>query len=138
MKVPWKYKKLEHGDYSCFLPANDELGIPRDYYFTNEICIERKASLSEWGGNLSADRAAIKKKFSLAPKNTILLIENGSYADMVNGNYYGNYSAKAYWSSFHSIWHEFGVPIIFMPDSRLSGLFIIGYFKYYVHNIIKN
>ena len=133
-KIPWKKMKLEHGDYSFCVPANIELGILRDLYFTNKICIERKASLTEWAGNLTDDRSAVKKKFALAPAKTILLIENGSYADMVNGNYHSNYSAKSYWGSFHSIWHEFDVPIIFMPDPNYTGMFIRGYFTYYLRN----
>ena len=128
---------LTHGDYSFYLPKNEELGIPRDLYFTNQICIERKASLSEWASNLVEDRQAVKKKFTLAPDHKILLIENGTYADMINGNYHGNYSAKSYWSSYHSIWNEFNIPIIFMPDVKYTGNFIIGYFYYFLRDIIK-
>lgn len=136
-KIPWKKLKLDHGDYSFYIPANEDLQIPRDLYFTNEICIERKASLSEWAGNLVDDRQAIKKKFTLAPRHTILLIENGTYEDMIRGNYHSNYSPKSYWGSYHSIMNEFDVPIMFMPNPAYTGAFIYGNFYYYLHGIIK-
>lgn len=136
-KIPWEQRSLVHGDYSFEIPHNDELNIPRDLLFVNRICIERKASLSEWAGNLSQDRQGIKKKFAVAPANTLLLIENGSYEDMVLGKYYGNYSAKSYSASFHSIWNEFNVPIIFMNNKNYTGMFIYGHFKYYLRNLIK-
>ena len=135
--INYKKQKLDHGDYTFMIPADEKLNIPRDLFFGNEICVERKANLSEWANNLVQDRAAIKKKFAIAPKNTVLVIENGTYADMVNGNYEGNYSPKSYWASFHSIWNEFNVPIIFMPDNKYTGLFILGFFHYYLRNIIK-
>lgn len=135
-KIPWVSQALTHGDYSCFLPKNDALNIPRDLYFTNEICIERKQNISEWIGNISQDRAAVKKKFALAPRHTILMIENSSYGDIIEGNYYSSYAPKSALGTFHSIWNEFDIPIIFM-DSKYSGQFIYGYFYYYVRGIIK-
>lgn len=136
-QIPWKRETLQHGDYSFMVPANEELQIPRDLYFTNEICIERKASLDEWAGNLIQDRAGVKKKFSQSPRHTILLIENGSYEDMVEHKYVSNYSPESYWGSFHSIWNEFDVPIIFMPNKIYTPVFIRGYFYYYLRGIIK-
>ena len=44
-KIPYSIQKMEFGDYSFYIPANTELGITRDLYFTDEITIERKASL---------------------------------------------------------------------------------------------
>ena len=136
-KIPWKKIKLEFGDYSFYLPKNDELGILRDLYFDKEIMIERKANLDEFAGNIAKERDRIKKELALAPTNKILVIENGSYTDMVNGNYRSEYSAKSYYGTFHSFWHEFNIPIIFMPNNQLTGLFILGYFKYYLRNKIK-
>ena len=135
--ISWIRKALPYGDYSVMIPKNEKLNIPRDLVFTNQICIERKASLSEWASNLVNDRSAVKKKFALSPPHKILMIENGSYEDMVNGNYYGNYSSKSYLATFHSMWHEFDIPIIFMPNPEYSGMFIAGYLWYYIRNIIK-
>ena len=43
--IPYKIKALERCDYSFYLPANEELNIPRDLYFDKEVALERKASL---------------------------------------------------------------------------------------------
>lgn len=136
-KIPWEYRTLTHGDYSFEIPKNDILNIPRNLLFTNKVCIERKASLSEWANNLVQDRQGVKKKFALAPMNTLLLIENATYEDMILGNYYGNYSPKSYSASFHSIWNEFDIPIILMNNKTYTGMFIYGHFKYYLRNLIK-
>ena len=137
MKISWKKKKLEFGDYSFMIPQNEELSIPRDLYFDKEIIIERKASLDELASNLVADRARLKKELALAPPIKTIIIENNDYHDMVYGNYKSDYAAKSFYGSYHSFWHEFNTPIVFMPDNKLTGCFIVGYFKYYFRDMIK-
>ena len=135
--IAWKKQKLDYGDYSCMIPANEELGIPRDLYFDHEIMVERKANLDEFANNVSKDRDRIKKEFALAPSHKIIVIENASYADMINGNYRSEYSAKSYYGTVHSLWHEFEIPFIFMPDPKYTGMFIRGYLQYYIRDLIK-
>lgn len=137
--VGWKKYKLGYGDYSFMVPADESLGITRDLYFDKQIMIERKANLDEFASNVTQrqERSRIKKELALAPEHKIIIIENGSYADMVNGNYRSKYQAKSYYGTFHSFWHEFEVPIIFMPDRKYTGMFIRGYFQYYLRNIVK-
>lgn len=135
--ISWKKKKLDYGDYSVAIPANSDLGIMRDMYFDKQIVIERKASLDEITNNLAQDRERLKREFALAPRNKIMIIENGSYADMVHGKYTSTYDAKSMFGTFHSFWHEFGLPIIFMPDKTYTGMFIHGYLQYYIRNLIK-
>ena len=134
--IPYKTMKLDYGDYSFMIPKNDELGIPRDLYFDKHITLERKGSLEELSGNLTKDRDRLKKEFTLAPKNKVMVIENGTYKNMVDGNYDTKYNSKSYWASFHSFWHEYGLPIVFMPDRTYTGLFIRGFFSYYFKKII--
>lgn len=135
--ITWKKQKLDYGDYSCMIPANEELGIPRDLYFDHEIMVERKANLDEFANNVSKERDRIKKEFALAPSHKIIVIENASYADMINGNYRSEYSAKSYYGTVHSLWHEFEIPFIFMPDPKYTGMFIKGYLQYYIRDLIK-
>ena len=135
--ISWEKRKLDYGDYSVAIPANPDLGILRDLYFDRDIVIERKASLDEFAGNVTKERDRIKKELTLAPANKVLIIENGSYADMVNGAYRSEYAPKSYYGTFHSFWHEFNIPIIFMPDPKYTGMFIRGYFQYYLRGIIK-
>lgn len=50
-KVRWKTKALKTGDYGLMIEACPELGFLTDTYFTDELCIERKNSVSELAGN---------------------------------------------------------------------------------------
>lgn len=137
MNVKWERKKLDTCDYSVKLPANPELGIPRDILFDREVGIERKANLDEFANNVVKERERIKKELTFAPKNKVVVIENASYSDMVYGRYTSSYSAKSYYGTIHSWWHEFNVPFVFMEDSKLTGLFIIGFLKYYIRGVLK-
>lgn len=136
-KIPWKTMKLDYMDYSFVVPANEKLGIPRDLYFNKEIAIERKADLDELSGNLTKDRERLKREFTLSPSNKIMIIESASYVDMVKGNYTSSYDAKSFYGTFHSFWHEFNLPIVFIPDKNYTGMFIHGYFYYYLRGLIK-
>ena len=123
--------------YSVILPKNESLNIPRDCFFDNEICVERKGSAEELSGNLTKERDRLEKELSLAPKNKVILLENCSYVDIATGNYNTQYNKKSYWASLHSFWHKYSVPIMFMPDNKYSGLFIRGYFEYYLKYYLR-
>ena len=137
MGLNYKKKKLDYGDYSFMIPANQELGIIRDLYFQKKIVIERKNSLDELAGNLKTDRERLKREFTLAPDEKVLLIESATYSDLLHGNYRSEYSAKSFWASVHSFWHEFGIPVVFMPNPNESAYFIKGYFQYWLRNFLK-
>ena len=98
-KIPYKKKALPYGDYSFLVPKNENLSIPRDLIFYNDIVIERKGSLEELSGNLTKERDRLEKELALAPKNKVLIIENANYSDVVNGNYKTEYNNKSYWAS---------------------------------------
>ena len=52
-KVRWKTKALKTGDYGLMIEACPELGFLTDTYFTDELCIERKNSVSELAGRIN-------------------------------------------------------------------------------------
>ena len=62
----YKTRALKTGDYSFMIKACPELGFQYDTYFVDELCIERKNSLSELAGNLSqkTDDNRIFKEFN--------------------------------------------------------------------------
>lgn len=131
-KIPYKNKSLECGDYSFYLPANEKLHIPADLYFDHEVTLERKGSLEELSGNMTKDRARIEKEFALAPKNKILLIENASYEDIVEGNYDTEYNRKSFLGTLHSWYYKYNLPFFFLKNNKYSGLFIYMYFQHYL------
>lgn len=136
-KIPWTQMKLDYGDYSFFLPKNKELGITRDLWFDNEICLERKANLEELSGNLSNERNRIKTEFAYSPPHKVMIVENSNYAMMVEGHYDTSYNPKSYWATVFSMWHQYEIPIIFLDGTKYTGQYIYGYFYYYLRNIIK-
>ena len=135
--IAHKKKALDYGDYSFMIPANEKLSIPRDLYFTNKVVVERKASLEEISNNLTKERDRFEKELCLAPKTKVLLLENANYSDIATGNYNTQYNKKSFWASIHSFWFKYNIPIFFMPDNKWSGLFIRGYFEYYLKNYIR-
>lgn len=135
--ITYKKKALDYGDYSFMIPANEKLSIPRDLYFINKVIVERKASLEEISNNLTKERDRFEKELCLAPKTKVLLIENANYSDIATGNYNTQYNKKSFWASIHSFWFKYNIPIFFMPDNKWSGLFIRGYFEYYLKNYLR-
>lgn len=85
-KIPHISRKLDYGDYSCFLPANPELGIMRDTYF--DCVIERKGHLEELSGNLTTDRTRLENEFIRGKDSRFLLMiekkENKEAMALVN------------------------------------------------------
>lgn len=60
-KKPYKVKKLEYGDYSCYLPIGSFDGQTRDIYFTDELVIERKFCIDELAMNLKDNKTNLNE-----------------------------------------------------------------------------
>lgn len=130
--IPYKSKALSHGDYSFYVPANEELNIERDLYFNNEIIVERKNSASELATNFSTHRARFQEEFATFSGKKYLLIENSNYDDIVNQNYRSQLSPQAFLSSLHTFNHRYNLEVTYMPNNQLSGLWIYSTFIYYL------
>ena len=82
-------RALKTGDYSFKISACEELGIHRDMFFTDTVCVERKNSVSEIAGNFCEkdDRFLKELNRMINIPNCYILIENDSLQDVINGNY---------------------------------------------------
>ena len=127
--------KLPGGDYSVMLPANEELSIPRDYYFLDSITVERKNSVDELIGNFATDRNRIEDEFLRYKGNMTLLIEEGNYSDIRAGKYTSKYNAKSAIGTLHSFSIKYGVPFIFL-NKEDSGCYIYCHMYYFLRSII--
>jgi len=127
--------KLKAGDYTFFLPANEELGILRDHHYEDQICIERKANIDELIGNFATDRNRIEDEFLRYKGNMTLLIEDGSYSDIRAGRYTSKYNAKSAIGTLHSFATKYSVPFVFI-NKEDSGCFIYCTMYYYMRSII--
>ncbi len=136
--IDYKQKKLDFADYSFMLPADPELGIMRDIYFTDQIVIERKNNLNELSNNLTHNRQQFENE--LIRKNNcrmILLIEDkNGYQNIVNGNYRTEYNPKSYLASLLTYHHRYNITIQFIRPAY-SGQFIRYEFYYYCREYLK-
>ena len=135
--IKCKSMSLKQGDYSFYIPKNEKLGIPRDLYFDKEIIIERKASLEELSTNLTKERDRFEKELALAPENKCIIIENGSYDDLIHGNYDTQYQPKSYLASFQAFWHRYGCPVFMLGNPKNSYVFIKFYFESYLKEQLR-
>lgn len=135
-KIPYISKSLSEGDYSFFIPKNEELSIPRDLFFDKDITIERKASLEELSNNLSNERERFEKELTLFRGKMFLLIENANYHDIYENNYNTKYNKKSFLGSLHSFNYKYNLSIMFMPKKEISGVYIYCTFYYYMKSIL--
>lgn len=135
-KIKYESQKLEYGDYSFYLPQNDELSIPRNTYFPDKICIERKNSCDELIGNFANDRNRIEDEMLRHKGSMILVVEDGSYNDIRNGKYNSKYSSKSAVGTVHSFWQRYNVPFVFLKKEDM-GCFIYCTFYYFLREQLK-
>ena len=123
-KVKYEVRKLDFGDYSCFLPANEELCVQRPLFFTESCVIERKASLDELASNLTIGRTRFESELLRAKgANIALMIENASYGDLVRGNYRSKYEPKSFVATLSTFSARYGLDVNFV-EKELAGNWI--------------
>lgn len=136
-KIPYIEQALSFGDYSYMLPACPELGIGRDMYFTNDIVVERKASLEELSGNLAQKREQFENEFLRARDCDItLLVERGSLSDIYTHKYQTELKETAFMASLLAWEQRYGIKLQFVHMTH-SGQFIYGKFYYHLREILK-
>ena len=98
--IRWKTKALKTGDYGLMIESCPELGFQYDTYFTDELCIERKNSLSELAGNLAknTDDNRIFKELNrmINIERVYLVIEDDCLDDIYEHNYNSEYNPDSY------------------------------------------
>ena len=136
-KIQYEYVKLDFADYSFKLLKNEGLGIYRDIYFNNEISVERKNSLEELSGNLTRGREQFENELIRSKGKFVLMIENGSYLDIIYHSYKTNYNEKSYFASLMSFKARYDIDIQFI-DSKFSWFLMYNKFYYYLRNYLKS
>lgn len=125
-KVKYEAKRLGFGDYSFKLQALPELGINRDIYFDKSVTIERKNSLEELSQSMAQNRDRFGNEFLRARDSVkILMVEKGSYEDVLAGAYNTKFSSEAYFSSLISFQLKYNLNICFV-GREYAGKFIYG------------
>jgi len=135
-KIPYVTQKMNFCDYSCFLPANMELGIARDTYI--DCYLERKGSLEELSGNLCNDRTRLESEFLRAKgKRLIMMIEESAGLEkIIEHKYRTEYNEKSFLASLFSFAHRYGIDIHFIAE-KYAGLFIYSQMYYAARELLK-
>ena len=118
-KILWKDKALNTGDYSLMITKCEELGIMRDWYLTDELCIERKANLSELVGNFSnasKDEGRVFREFRrmYGGVRNYLIIEDTTVEDILCGNYRSSMNSTAVLRTILSLQVKNGLTPLFL------------------------
>lgn len=137
--ILYRSSRLDVGDYSFFVPKNEDLGIYRDLYFDTRFCIERKGSLNELSGNFSNDRDRFTNEFLRGHNIKIgLLIEDSTLNDILDHNYRSKLNEKAFIASLLTFKNRYNVSVDFVAKEH-AGLFIYQacyyYLREYLHSV---
>lgn len=130
--ITYESMKLDTGDYAAKIPQNIELGIQRDTYFP--FVIERKNSIDELANSIKEER--FEHELIRSRKNHFLLLVEGSYYDLVQGNYRSQYNSKALLARIKTFEARYGFSTTFM-DKQLSGNWIYHHLYYHVRTALK-
>ena len=137
-KIPVKIQTIKTGDYTAMIPANPELGIPRDLYLKS--CLERKAHVDEITGNLQKDtRTAFENELIRASKDPFVLIveDKDGYEKILKGNYRSKYDPKALLGTLKTFEARYNFSIVFL-DKLYSGNYIYHHFYYQMREQLKS
>jgi ERCC4-type nuclease len=137
-KITYMQRTLSTGDYSAFIPKNEELGIMRDIQLN--ACVERKASIDEITGNLGKlKRSAFINELIRASQNpfTLVVEDADGYGKILRGDYRSAYDPKALLGSLKSFEVKYNFSIVFL-DKAYIGNYIYYHFYYRVNEYLKS
>lgn len=139
-KIKCKVQKLDFGDYSAYIPSGSIKGIDRDLYFTQSICIERKANIDELASNLKDGAVRLKNELMAFNKYNIkyfIFLEDSLFhKHLRNGNYRSMYDSKTLYARLKGIEAEFNTIIIPIGTDYIASE-IYSTLYYQIRNILK-
>lgn len=134
--IPFKNHKLDFADYSAMIPAMPEMGILRPIYFDREIVLERKAHLEELSQNLAQRRAEFSNEWLRAGDcKKLVVVENGSYSDILDGKYNTEFKAESFFASILSFENKFNLRITFCKKEH-TAKFIHAQLYYHLREVL--
>lgn len=142
-KKKYRVEKLDQGDYSCCIESNEEtkpLGVLKDWYFSNDIAIERKNSVDELVQSIK-DRNRFEHEFArlnMHGTKTIVLVEDANgYENILKGNYRSEYKPVSFNASLETFIARYNLNVQFI-DKQLTGYKIYQTMYYHIREILKN
>ena len=124
--ISFAKKKLDAGDYT----AGIVLENGKKKTFENEIIVERKNSLDELSQNIGKHRERFEKELSFDAQ-LHLVIEDGSWKDVFDGNYRSNMNSQSFIGSLLSFLQRYNIHI-HMVEKEEMGKWMYNLFYYYI------
>lgn len=120
-KVLWCERALRTGDYNFRIDACPELGFAVDTYFTDELFIERKNSLSELAASINNEAFHYELKRARNIPHKYLLVEQANgWQGILTHDYPNKYSEKSFWATLHTLEVEYGLKIKFINKDNMG------------------
>lgn len=142
-KIKYKVEGLKQGDYSCFIESNEAtkpLGVTRDWYFNNDVAIEKKNSVDELASSIK-DRDRFENEFArLKMYNTKILMfveDKDGYEKIARGEYNSQYGKDAFMGSLEGFIARYDINVQFI-DKKTTGYRIHKAMHYHVREILRN
>lgn len=135
-KVPFANKALRTGDYCFKISAAPELGFARDTYFTDELFIERKNSLSELASSINNETFHYELKRARNIKHKFLIVEQpNGWEGVITHDYRSQYNEKSFWATLFTFQIQYDLKILFVSRERM-GLVIYSICKSVLDSLI--
>lgn len=131
-KVNFKSEKLDTGDYSLMIPANQDLGILRDTYL--KVLVERKNSIDELASSIKAER--FENELIRSQESRLTLVVEDKFENLILGQYRSEYSSTALLARLKSFEARYGFTTVFM-DKISIGEYIRSHLYYYARAYLK-
>ena len=138
-KIKHKAKALKTGDYSFMIEACPELGFMKDTFFTDELCIERKNSVSELAGNIKERDERFLKELNrmINIQNCYLLIEDDRVDDIIDHNYESQYNELAFMRQFIAMQKKSNLYIHFVKKENMGFMIYEICYSALINQILK-
>ena len=137
-KIGVKKQKLDVGDYSCYIPANPQLGLVRDLYLKSVV--ERKASIDEICGNLqkNTQHAFENELIRSQEYKFVLFVEQLDFDEkLIAGDYRSAYDPKSLKARLESLKAKYNFEIQPMTK-KMIGHNIYHRFYYQARHYLKS
>lgn len=120
--IKYKSKALKTGDYSFMIKKCPELGFLVDTYFTDELCIERKNSVSEIAGNMVEKDERFLKELNrmINIQDVYILIENDKLGDIIEHNYESKYNELSFLRTLLTTQKQCNFYLYFVEDKHMG------------------
>lgn len=156
-KIPYVFRALEYGDYSCEIDLSSEHyhesdpAKPKSVSLEKYVVVERKNSIDELAGNLKQDKNAeagdsrrLEREFIRAKAdgcNVVLLLENFSFDRVFMGSEGGNYRTQmqpsVIVSNLNTFVARYDLHLITLNKNDLSGTMITSLISRYIYEYLK-